>query len=131
MKANKKIIRNSLGLIVFLLMLQTTTFYTIAERHMIKSLGKDYETYYEIDFEDNTLNNIVFISKLPVNEYLVQKYFKSFQNREIKVCSFSEDCVTTSLREDTFIYLVNVEMYHPFITYKVEEEVRVLSFNTI
>jgi len=102
-----------------LLFIQYSTYYFIAEKSLIKAIGRHYETYV-FDYMDNEYDNIVFISKLPISPSVIQTHFLKFKNRTVRTCIIYDDCDFSRVG-DFYNYIIDAKMWHPFAQHKVVE----------
>lgn len=116
----KKIIKNTSLLILGISLIQLSTFYAFANQEIIKSIGANYEAYAVGVFESE-VGNISFISKSISTEKQVQKYFKGFENKKIRICQSTEACPASRATDDFYIYCFDFKKKNPFGVSVIEE----------
>lgn len=99
--------------ILFVIAIQTITFYTIGVGSIAEQIGENYESYV-LDYEENEFEDIGVISQLNPSKEQVVAYFNKFKKYELKICTSTLDCSDLLKTDNGYLYWFDFETKHPF-----------------
>jgi len=99
--------------ILALIVIQTSTFYTIGENSLVRAIGDNYESYV-LQLGDNLFIDIGVISKINLTKKQVSKYFSQFAPYNLKVCKSLSECSDLRETDTYYLYLFDFKTKNPF-----------------
>lgn len=114
---SKLIFKIVLFAVLFLALVQTITYYTIAKSSLIRVAGKNFQSFV---LDQNTFTGITFVTQYNINQELVKKRFSSFEDYDIIISSDFVN-VFAPINANRYEYVIKNESNNPFGMNQIKE----------
>lgn len=105
--------------VLFLITLQSITFYTIADDQLVGALGENYESFV-YGYQENQFDHIVIISKTNPGSDRILEAFPEFRSHALTVCKSQEKCSNIKTGE-FYLYHFDYTFKTPFFINVINE----------
>jgi|GEM_PF-5169351 len=100
-------------IILILIVVQISTFYTISNSFLIKEIGRNHESYV-LEYEENDFRYFAILTKFDLSENQIQTYFSQLNGYNVSVCKSYSECDYLRKFGNFYLYWFEHKIKHPF-----------------